>query len=119
MPNYGDQIPNGQHFSRENAHPRTHMGTASSDSEYLPLTRRTEEGLAKLEGSKAQSSVRISKPKLKSSVTQYNNYLQVPKRGRQLFVSEAQRQRQRTQHFIIGFALLLLVLLAVWFFVLR
>lgn len=120
MANDRTNVPERQRYSREASRQRVHMGTASANNEYLPLTRRSQDGLRELEKSDAQSSVRIAKPKLKSNVAQYNNYLQVSTRhGKQIFTNEMVRRQRRSQHLVVFGLIALVVLAVVWFFFLR
>lgn len=117
--------PHGSH--------RRHMGTATSDPQYLPLTddeRRREAAIAKeqqmraaitgqdpaIEGDRPAHPVsREGRPQLTHSA----RYLQTPKPGRSIFISRHDRRRQQIRLLITILIVAVIVFALVWFFVLK
>lgn len=103
---------------RSQARPRKHMGTASSDPEYLPQTAFQKERAA--DPNARQTPIRDARAPQRSGTVRYDRYLQTPKPGRAIFSNPQTRRRQRQHLAIIVVLFIALVAVAlVWFLVLR
>lgn len=87
---------------------RRHMGTATSDPDYL--SSEAGENVPGLSGTG-------SLPPLRD--LHYERYLETPKPGKSIFTSRRERKQRRAHLIILIIALLALVLAIVWFFFLR
>lgn len=107
---------------------RRHMGTATSDADYLPLTdfQKQQDRAAAIAARGQGKEPNSSSPALASDETgaaprslHASRYLQTPKSGRSIFVSRQARQQKRLKALLLLFVVLALVLALVWFFILR
>ncbi len=90
----------------EDAPRRRHMGTATSDPEYLP---RTEPGARRATAPEGAPHASLH----------YDRYLQTPKPGRSIFTSRHDRARRRTRLLLIALLVAVIVALVAWFLFLR
>lgn len=97
---------------------RKHMGTASSDPEYLPPTRgrsrRREHDAG--EGPKPGSTGSLTPC---TGSLHYDRYLQLPNPGKSIFTSRQDRRRRRAQLALAALIVLSVALALVWYFFLR
>lgn len=91
---------------------RRHMGVATSDPNYLKPANG-----GRINRGNLHDTDRSAKPR--NGSLHYDRYLQTPKSGKSIFVSQQRRQRQRVQRFILIAAILLIVLLFIWLVFLR
>lgn len=97
---------------------RRHMGTASSDPEYLPQTefqkRKAQDPDARV------TPIRDATAPRRSGTVNYDRYLQTPKPRRSIFTSQQARKHQAHVRLLVAALIVVLVALAlIWFFVLR
>lgn len=92
--------------------PRKHMGVATSDPDYLPVT--DPRGQAGRPGPAHPISADA-----KNHPLHYDRYLELPKRGKSIFISRRERKQRRAHIAILVIALLAIILALVWFFFLR
>lgn len=99
---------------------RLHMGTATSDPTYLPLTPQEQARERALERERIQQE-RAQHPQAAGGrykgLQHSGRYLETPKHGHAIFTSKYERKRKR--HKTAVAVLVLLALIAVWFFFLR
>lgn len=100
----------------EQTRPRRHMGVATSDPQYLPVT---EPGRGAQPGANGDVPGPAHPASGKRAPLHYDRYLQTPKPGKTIFSSRHERARRRTRAFIIAVLLVAIVIALVWFFVLR
>lgn len=97
---------------------RLHMGVATSDPQYLPVTepaRRAPRGAAP--GTAPQGPAHpVSEQR---APLHYDRYLQTPKRGRAIFSSRQERARRRTRVLLALLVLAVIIVAFVWFVILR
>lgn len=101
---------------------RQHMGTATSDPEYLPQTdfqMRRDQRQNGGEGQMAPQRPRQEHAGSPKQSLHYERYLQTPKPGKSIFTSRQDRQRRRTHRVLAVLILLAVIVALVWFFVLR
>lgn len=97
---------------------RRHMGTASSDPEYLPPARVRGRDRAG-EGGEGPAPGSTDSLNRRSGSLHYDRYLQLPNSGKAIFTSRQNRRRRRT-HVALGVLIVLSIALAlVWYFFLR
>ena len=96
---------------------RRHMGVATSDPQYLPVTEPEGRG-GRPHTRPAIEPVHAPEATRHQGVD-YSRYLSTPKRGKSIFISRYDRERIRTRRFLMLAAIVLVVALAVWFVVLR
>ncbi len=99
--------------TRGQASGRRHMGTATSDPQYLPpvdgRTRRAPDA-AQTPGQRQTD---------RRSQLHYERYLETPKPGKTIFTSRYERSRRRSMRAVIVVLLLAVIIALVWFFFLR
>lgn len=97
---------------------RKHMGTASSDPEYLPQVRGRGSDRAVRAG-ETDITGSTGSPSRRPGPLHYDRYLQLPDSGKSIFTSRHNRHRRRT-HVALGvLAALSIVLALVWYLLLR
>lgn len=97
---------------------RRHMGTASSDPEYLPQTEFQRQQAADPDA--RQTPIRDAKAPQRSGTLHYDRYLQTPKARKSIFASQQARRQQRTRTALVILLVAVIVVLAlVWFLFLR
>lgn len=97
---------------------RKHMGTATSDPEYLPQTEFQRQCAADPDA--RQTPIRDARAPQRSKTLRYDRYLQTPRPGRSIFTSpQARRQRHARIIVLIALIAIALVIALVWFLVLR
>lgn len=116
---------------------RRHMGVASSDPQYLPLTpqeQARERALAR-EQQRSQTSAAPNdpygtgprpahpaqglQPCTHRSLQHSERYLSTPKPGKTIFKSRYERQRRHTKSLLVAAALVAVAIGLVWFIFLR
>lgn len=116
---------------------RRHMGVATSDPQYLPLTpqeQARERALAH-EQQRSQSIGRQQDPRgtgprpahpmqtvqpgSHRNLQHSERYLTTPKPGKTIFKSRYEKQRRHTKTALIAIALLAIILVLIWYFFLR
>lgn len=107
------------HTQRSGGH-RRHMGTATADPSYLPLTpqeqvRERAYARERLQHGRAPQQAGAPTHGLRHS----DRYLQTPKPGHSIFTSRRERRARRTRATIAVVALLAIAIALVWFFFLR
>ena len=100
----------------EQTRPRRHMGVATSDPQYLPVT---EPGRGAQPGAHGDVPGPAPPASGKPAPLHYDRYLQTPKPGKTIFSSRHERARRRTRAFIIAVLLVTIAIALVWLFVLR
>lgn len=100
----------------EQTRPRRHMGVATSDPQYLPVT---EPSRGALPGANSDVPGPAHPASGKRAPLHYDRYLQTPKPGKTIFSSRHERARRRTRAFIIAVLLVAIAIALVWLFVLR
>lgn len=111
---------------------RKHMGTATSDPDYLTPTgfeHGRSEALTAYENARREGSggarktpapgKRRMKDARAGGQLHYDRYLSTPKPGRSIFISQQDRQRRRLQRVLAVLILLAIALALAWFFLLR
>lgn len=83
---------------------RVHMGTASSDPNYLPPTKN-------------KNNPRIHQPRNRMTTLKYDRYLEAPRSKRSIFTAQQDRTRHRL-HLILVFALIVVIVALIILFVL-
>lgn len=79
---------------------RVHMGTASSDPNYLPPTDN-------------KNNPRIHQPRNRMTTLRYDRYLETPRSGRSIFTSRQERSRHRTRVLLLVAAIAILAAAAI------
>ncbi len=101
---------------------RLHMGTATSDPTYLPLTPQEQARERALERERIQQE-RAQHPQAAGGrykgLQHSGRYLETPKHGHAIFTSKYERKRKRHKTAVAVVVLLALIAVAVWFFFLR
>lgn len=107
------------HTQRSGGH-RRHMGTATADPSYLPLTPQEQARERAYARERMQhGNVREQAGAPAHSLRHSDRYLQTPKPGHSIFTSQRQRRARRARTMIAVVALLAIALALVWFFFLR
>lgn len=81
---------------------RRHMGTATSDPDYLTPVNNGARGRAKAPVATGQQKT-----------LHYERYLQTPKGGKSIFVSRQERARKRNRRILIGLVALIVVVVVI------
>lgn len=96
---------------------RRHMGTATSNPNYLPQTayqrQRDQDPHARA------TPIRDAAAPRRSGTVDSGRYLQTPKRGRAIFTSPYTRQHRRMKRVLAALVSLAILLAIVWFAFLR
>lgn len=90
---------------------RLHMGTATSDPEYLPSVPNGNDAMGPAHP--------LSPSNGRRQITHSARYLQTPKPGKSIFTSQAERARKRNHHLILALVVLVIVVAVVAFFILN
>lgn len=102
---------------------RRHMGVATSNPSYLPKTEmQMRLDTQRQSQERRQPAHRIqqpSDPNRPRALTNSSRYLQTPKPGRSIFTTQRDRERRKHKLALILAALLVIVVLVAWFFVLH
>lgn len=93
---------------------RRHMGTATSDPQYLPPTDRRGQRPASAAGGAGPRGTGERRAQL-----HYERYLETPKPGKSIFTSRYERSRRRSARLVIVVLVLAVLVGLVWFFFLR
>lgn len=97
---------------------RRHMGTATSDPEYLPQTEFQKRQAA--DPNARATPIRDATAPRRSGTVNYDRYLQTPKQRKSIFTSRQARQHQMHVRMLAALLVILIIALAlVWFFVLK
>lgn len=107
------------HAARPRRGARVHMGTATSDPDYLPLTdfqRRYDD--AHPQQTSAASSLEAGAPASRPAPLHGGRYLSRPRQRKSIFTRQ-ERQRRRAQLILIALLVLAVALVLAWFFFLR
>ena len=90
---------------------RRHMGTATSDPQYLPPIEQTRDGV--------RGPAHIPAPPDQRAPLHYDRYIEKPKQGKTIFTSRYERSRRRTRAVLLVLLVIVVVALALWFIFLR
>lgn len=117
------------------AKPRKHMGTATSDPEYLPPVngggghipphsstlriRQNERAEAVPTGAHGPHRGRDLGPRRKHGEIKTGRYLSTPHGGKRIFTTQRDRQQRRMRYVLVVLILAAIALALVWFFLLR
>lgn len=116
------------------AKPRKHMGTATSDPEYLPPTdsgghippnsstlrvRQNEHAEGGPASAHGPHRGRDLGPRRKHGEIKTGRYLSTPHGGKRIFTTQRDRQQRRMRHILAVLILAAIALALVWFFLLR
>lgn len=106
----------------EQPHGRRHMGTATSDPSYLPLTPQ-EQARERALARERQQQERAQHPQATGGrykgLQHSERYLQTPKPGHTIFTSKYERRRRRTKTITVVAVIALILAAAAWFLFLR
>ncbi len=96
---------------------RVHMGTATSNPSYLQETEfQRQIDAQRRPAHPIAEKADASKPR---ALTNSSRYLQTPKPGRSIFVSERTRQQRRRKVQILAGVICIVAIVLVWFFFIR
>ena len=113
-----ETAPNAPRPARDGSSRRLHMGVATSDPQYLPVTEPRRARRA--EANAPEAPRRPAHPRgEKRAPLHYDRYLETPKPGKSIFSARHERARRRTRHLIAGIALIAVAIALIWFFFLR
>lgn len=90
---------------------RRHMGTATSDPQYLPPIEQARDGV--------RGPAHIPTPVDQRAPLHYDRYIEKPKHGKTIFTSRHERSRRRMRAVLIVLLVIVIAALALWFVFLR